>query len=61
MITTLLITLFALLFLSTPIAASIGFACAAVFKTFPQFASYEVVLGQSSVSSVDSFSLLAIP
>lgn len=61
MITTLLVVLFALLFLSTPIAASIGFACAAAFKAFPQFASYEVVLGQSSVSSVDSFSLLAIP
>ena len=61
MIATLLIVLFALLFLSTPIAASIGFACVSVFKTFPQFASYEVVLGQSNVSSLDSFSLLAIP
>lgn len=61
MIAALLISLAVLLFLSTPIAASIGFACVSVFKLFPQFATYEVVLGQSSVSSLDSFSLLAIP
>ncbi len=61
MISVLLIVMFALMLLTTPIAASMGLGCIALFKAFPEYASYEIVLGQSQVSSLDSFALMAVP
>ncbi len=61
MISVLLIVMFALMLLTAPIAASMGLGCIALFKAFPEYASYEIVLGQSQVSSLDSFALMAVP
>ena len=53
--------LFCCLFLTVPIAVSLGTSCIAVFKIFYPTRDMVSMLAQSTVTSIDSFSLLAIP
>lgn len=53
--------LFILLFATTPIAVCLGLSCSSVFWTFYPGTTVDAMLSQATVSSIDSFSLLAIP
>lgn len=61
MIATLFITLFALMFLSVPIALSISIASITVFTAFFPGMDMISMLAQSLVTSADNFSVMAIP
>ena len=61
MIATLFSTLFALMFLSVPIALSISIASITVFTAFFPGMDMISMLAQSLVTSADNFSVMAIP
>ncbi|OUO92640.1 TRAP transporter large permease [Cloacibacillus sp. An23] len=53
--------LFACLMLTVPIAVSLGISCVFAFSLFSGGANMVQMLAQSTVTSIDSFSLLAVP
>lgn len=61
MIAIMLISLFAALLLTVPIGVSLGISCIAGFATGELGSNMYAMLAQSMVTSIDSFSLLAIP
>lgn len=61
MIGLMLGSLFLLLFLTVPIGISLGLSCLSVFAVFYSGTTMDAMLSQSSVTSIDSFSLMAIP
>ena len=61
MIGIMLGVLFLLLFLTVPIGISLGISCIAAFSAADLGSNMIAMLAQSTVTSLDSFSLLAIP
>jgi len=61
MIGIMLGVLFLLLFLTVPIGISLGISCIAAFSVADLGSNMIAMLAQSTVTSLDSFSLLAIP
>ncbi|MDD3902835.1 MAG: TRAP transporter large permease [Sphaerochaeta sp.] len=61
MIVIMLGVLFLLLFLTVPIGISLGVSCIAAFSAADLGSNMIAMLAQSTVTSIDSFSLLAIP
>ena len=57
----MLIVLFTLLVLTVPITVCLGTACIAAFTASGMGSNMIAMLAQSTVTSIDSFSLLAIP
>ena len=53
--------LFACLLLTVPIAVSLGISCIFAFSLFDTSVNMVQMLAQSTVTSIDSFSLLAVP
>ena len=53
--------LFACLFCTVPIAVSLGTSCLSVFEFFYPGRGMDTMLAQATVTSIDSFSLLAVP
>lgn len=61
MIGTMLGVLFVCLLGTVPIAVSLGLSCVATFSVFNAGSNMTQMLAQSTVTSIDSFSLMAIP
>ena len=61
MIGTMLGVLFTCLLGTVPIAVSLGLSCVATFSVFNAGSNMTQMLAQSTVTSIDSFSLMAIP
>ena len=61
MIGTMLGVLFICLLGTVPIAVSLGLSCVATFSVFNAGSNMTQMLAQSTVTSIDSFSLMAIP
>ena len=61
MIGTMLGVLFACLIATVPIAVSLGLSCVATFSLLNSGGNMVQMLAQSTVTSMDSFSLMAIP
>ena len=61
MIGTMLGVLFVCLLGTVPIAVSLGLSCVAAFSVFNAGSNMTQMLAQSTVTSIDSFSLMAIP
>ncbi|MFR2693869.1 MAG: TRAP transporter large permease subunit [Enterocloster bolteae] len=61
MIGTMLRVLFVCLLGTVPIAVSLGLSCVATFSVFNAGSNMTQMLAQSTVTSIDSFSLMAIP